>query len=235
MTPLLPRLCIGAALAVTVIASSGAARAQHPSRPWPHLPPSLDKVTIKVYDATFNQLADKVAPLYLNGHYTFDVTTCVPGTSLCNTTTVCSSDWTVTITQLRFAIKPAGIQVTGNGNASWCGVGTGFTLQTSATLSHTETVRIVHAPIPSVPQAEAIVVTVKPTSVQPVLKLGQYSVGLPIHINVAPALSFPMPLSPSLMSYETPSGPRQLRLSPIQISLITRNGYIEMQSGVSIW
>jgi hypothetical protein len=235
MTPLLPRLWIAAVLALMVIAPWGAARAQQPSFPGPRIPPSLDKVTIKVYNATFNQLADKVAPLHLNGHYTFNVTACLPGTSVCNTTPICSSDWTVTITQLRFAITPAGIQVTGNGNAAWCGVGTGFSLETSASVSHVETLRIVHAPIPAVPRTDEIVVTVKPTSVQPVLKLGGNSVALPIHINVASALSFPMPLGASLMSFETPTGPRQLRLSPTQISLIMRNGYIEIQSGVSIW
>jgi len=78
MTPCLARLSLVTALTATVLASPGTVGAQQPARPWPHVRPGLDRVTIKVYNTTFNQLADQVTPIELHGHYTLSVTTCVP-------------------------------------------------------------------------------------------------------------------------------------------------------------
>ncbi len=83
---------------------------------------------------------------------------------------------------------------------------------------------------------DAIMVTVKPTSIQPVLKYSQYTVPLPVHFDVAPALSLPpIPLTTALLSFETAAGPQQLRLTPGQVLLAKRNGYLELQSSVNLW
>jgi hypothetical protein len=125
--------------------------------------------------------------------------------------------------------------VTGTIDATWCGVNGTFALETSADARHVVILSHILSP-PVFQRHDAIMVTVKPTSIQPVLKYSQYTVPLPVHFDVAPALSLPpIPLTTALLSFETAAGPQQLRLTPGQIFLAKRNGYLELQSSVNLW
>jgi len=226
---------VGAFLGGAAILLGGSATGQPSAVVQPHRPLPSNKVILRVYESTFNGLASAVGTLKLTGHYTYRVTACVPGTSICTSTEVCSSDWTATVTNLRFTISPSKIAVTGQGHASWCGVSTPFTLETTADV--TKTSMLLGLPGRAAPRTEdAILVRVRPTDVQPVVNIPGYAVKLPIHFNVAPAFALPpIPLATSLVSFETAAGSRSLRLSPSQAAIAKRDHYLELQAGLRLW
>ncbi len=197
---------------------------------------------LKVYESAFNELADKVEPIQFKGHYAYKACTWTPFGTQC--TTICSSDWTAKVKDLRFGISPARVRITGDVEAHWCNVGFNANLETSADVRAVTTLVVVPQLHPSHGQPApgrfqgqtAIRVTVEPTSIQPVFRVSGYEVALPIHINVAPSLTLPpLPVSTASFHFETAEGPRALRLSPTHLAVVKRNGYVELQANVSLW
>ena len=228
---------VAATLVLTIALSPGAAADERPSALHPPPRPGIpDKVVLRVYESTFNGLADALGPLKLTGHYDFGVTACVPMTSLCTTTDICNSDWTVTVSHLHFSISPSKIAVTGQGDAAWCGVGSTFTLGTTAEVAKTSILIFQPGSHQASTTLDAVRVSVSPTSAQPVLGIPGYSVKLPIRIDVGPALTLPViPLTTSLVSFETAAGPQSLRLSPAAVTIVKRDHYVELHSGLRLW
>ena len=73
------------------------------------------------------------------------------------------------------------------------------------------------------------------TDIQPEFHIPGYTVPLPIHINVAPALSLPpIPVTTAVFSFETARGPESLFLTPTQIQLAKRDGYLELRADVDL-
>ena len=226
---------LGVFAAAVAIVLGGSASGQPGAILQPHRLIAPNKVILRVYESTFNGLASAVGPLKLTGHYTYNVTACLPATSICGSTQVCESDWTATVTNLRFTISPSKIAVTGQGTASWCGVSAPFTLETVAEVTKTTLILGLQGRAGTRTE-DAILVSVRPTDVQPVLSIRGYSVTLPIHFNVAPAFALPpIPLATSLVSYETATGAHNVRLSPSQSTIVKRDHYVELQTGLKLW
>jgi hypothetical protein len=180
---------------------------------------------LRIYESTFNELAERIEPLRWSGNHKFKVCTLTnPITKKCvYRQTIYDCDYQARVTNLRFDITPSRILITGDVNAEWCGVSFDNKLETTASVTYSGA-------------SDAVRVTVNPTSIQPVLKLGGYEVPLPIHMNVAPSLTLPpFPISTGLFHFATAGGPIALRLSPSHVSVSRRDGYLELQAHVTLW
>ena len=180
------------------------------------------KAAVRVYSSAFNALAAQIEPLTFNGHYTYQYCHWLPlvGTQC---VTVCSSDWSATVDQVKFSITPAQITVAGHVAAHWCGVGFGSDLSTTAQATYS-------------PLVNGVVVTVSPTSIQPKFSVGGYDVGLPVHIDVGSSLSVPpIPITTAMFAFDTAEGPQTLRLTPSDVTLTKASGYLELQANVALW
>ena len=224
----------------------------------PIRPVPTDTVVVQIYESTFNKLAGAVLPVTFNGSYTYSVSVCIPGTHDCASTDICSSDWVVTVTQIQFAIAPTGIRLTGTGNASWCHVSVGIeldttvnvalqtniavsaasaatSLQSAAPVNPSSSITSVPPSLIPLPTQTSILVSVSPTSVQPVFNIPGYTVPLPFHINIAPVLNLSaIPLAPAPVTLGTTEGTMQLQLVPSQFALFLRDHYLELQSTVQL-
>ena len=170
---------------------------------------------VRVYDSLFNQFAGQLEPMNLSGHYTFQVNVAWW------TVTVCDSDWTAQVSQLNFATSPGGTQITGSVDASWCGVSFHAPLNTSANASYSN---------------GNIWISANPTYIQPVVHILAWDVALPVSIDVSSALTLPpIPINTALFGFNTAQGFETLRLTPLNVSLTRGNGYMELDSDLSIW
>jgi len=181
---------------------------------------------LKVYESTFNELADKIEPVPFSGDYKFKVCSIPNPLGGCaQWLTICDSGWTAEVTQLDFHITPAALRITGLVKAKWCNLDINAELETTANVNYNASQR-------------AILVAVEPTDIQPSFDILGYSVRVPMHVNVAPALTLPpIPVITAFFYFETArGGPQSLRLSPSGIVLTKRDGYVELQvTNVILW
>jgi hypothetical protein len=177
---------------------------------------------IKVYESTFNELADAIEPLTASGRKRVRAT--IGPCPFCTTITICDSVWTVDVRQLHFDINTTQVDITGEVNASWCGFSFNGNLSTTGDVTYSA-------------GQNAVLVTTGSTSVKPFFELPVIGkINLPFTINAAPSLTLdPIPVSTALFSFKTARGPRSLRLTPKNIRLYKRDGYIELQSHATIW
>lgn len=170
--------------------------------------------TVRVYESTFNELAGRIQPLQLTGHYAWGC-----GFWGC----ICDSDWTATVTQLNFGITPAQVSLTGRVDAQWCGLSFNSMLNATGNVAYSA-------------GQNAILVTVNATSVQPCFPILWANVCLPVWINVSNTMSLPpIPMGVAYFRFETAAGTDTLRMAPSNISLLKRNGYVELQANVNLW
>ncbi len=170
--------------------------------------------TVKVYESTFNELAGRIEPLVLTGHYAWGC-----GFWGC----ICDSDWTATVTQLSFGITTAQATLTGRVDAQWCGLSFNSTLNTTGDVTYSA-------------GQNAILVTVNPTSIQPCFRILWANVCLPVWITVSDTMNLPpIPVGIAYFGFETARGTDTLRMTPSNISLLKRNGYVELQANVNLW
>lgn len=170
---------------------------------------------VKVYESTFNELANAIEPIHVSGRYRLEVCFiwCV---------TICDATWTADVTQLSFDITPALVSISGRVDARWCGANFTAQFATNANVSYSAS-------------QNAILVTVNPTNIQPHVNVLGFDVALPVHINVASALTLPpIPMGIAYFHFETARGPRTLHLRPYNIILTKRNGYVELQADVNL-
>lgn len=177
--------------------------------------------TLQVHQAAFNALASAVQPVTMTGQYHLTAPVWTPFGTV--HVTVCNSAWSATVSQLAFTIDSSAVRVSGRVDARWCGVSFNAAITTTASVAY-QTAQ------------EAITVTVNPTAIQPRFNVLGHNVTLPVSINIAPALSLPaLPVTTALLQIETANGPVALRMSPRNISLTRRNGYLELQGSVNVW
>jgi hypothetical protein len=79
-------------------------------------------------------------------------------------------------------------------------------------------------------------VSTSPTAIQPRFNVLGQNIALPFTIDVAPSLTLPpIPVVTGLVYFETSRGIVDLRVSPQNVTLSKRNGYVEIQGDVSVW
>jgi hypothetical protein len=186
---------------------------------------TLHSATLKIYNSLFNQFAERIEPIRFSGSYDYTVCTATnPFSGGCiYSVDVCNSNWQAEVSQLNFNITPAAIHITGIVNASWCGVNFNAPLETTANTSYSGS-------------QHAILVTLSPTDIQLRFQVFGYDVPLPVHINVSPQLSLPpIPITAASFYFETARGPQTVHLIPSQTAVAMRDGYIEVQSYVTLW
>ena len=175
--------------------------------------------TVKVYESAFNQLASRIQPVQLTGHYSWGC-----GFWGC----VCDSDWTATITQLSFSITPAQLTLSGQVSAQWCGLSYSAPVNATGNVTYSQ------------PQ-NAILITMNQTTISPCFPIllffgAPVPVCVPVGINIAGMMNLPpIPVGFAQVRLESARGNEYLRLVPSNISLQKRNGYIELQSTVTLW
>lgn len=184
--------------------------------------------TVRVYDSLLNKIADRLEPLRTNGRYQFkEGCTCLPLVG-CGCAVSVTCDWTVRVDDLKLSVQPAGIRITGDLHARWCDIPFSAPVQTTADLEY-----LSH---PTGLGTNSLVrIRVNPTSIQPRFTISGYVAKLPVHINVAPSFSWRVPVETAPFSFETSDGVQRLRLSPTQVNLIKRNGYLELQAQIGLW
>ena len=187
-----------------------------------------EPTTIKVYESTFNEFTSSIQPITVTGHYKFTVTidTFIFGK---RTITICDSNYSADVTDLDFEIETSGVQVDGDVDAEWCGLSfSSSTLNANGTIAYSSGDESVHFTFYST--------TVQPCFTVKIPVLGDRTVCLPASINIASTLNIPpLPIRTTALSFETAGGPRTIYLEPRDVSLRQRNGYIELQSYVSLW
>ncbi|HEY7647913.1 MAG TPA: hypothetical protein VID04_02820 [Methylomirabilota bacterium] len=198
--------CIGLALLLLALAPA-AARAQGG--------------TVRVYQATFNELASRIQPLTMSGRYRLQFTA---QTWLGPVTwTVCDSAWSATVTQLSFSITPGAATLNGRVDATWCNLAFNSNLAMNVDVRYE-------------PQQKLVYVSTSPTAIQPRFNVLGQNIALPFTIDVAPSLTLPpIPVVTGLVYFETSRGIVDLRVSPQNVTLSKRNGYVEIQGDVSVW
>jgi hypothetical protein len=197
--------------------------------------PAIGRGVIRVHESMLNELAKEVEPLRLSGHYEFKRGCgCVPGVG-CGCAISVSCDWTARVRDIRFDIKPSGIEVRGEVRASWCDQSFDAVASTTAEIDYVRSVLL--APRGGRPRGHEawIAVRTSPTNIQPVFRIQGYEVKLPIRINVGPSMSWRLPVSTGVLHTQTVDGMLPLRISPGAVSLVKRNGHLEVQAHVGLW
>src|SRR5436190_11239840 len=183
-------------------------------------PCAAQTTTIRVYESTFDEVAAKLQPVQLSGRHAFTVSAWTPFGPA--TMTICDSAWNATVSQLKFSITPVAVGITGRLDARWCNISFFAALSTSANVTYSA-------------GQKAMLVSVNPTSLQPSFSVLGYNVALPVFINVAPYLTLPpIPFDVAPLQFETARGPVSLRVSPENVSLNKRSGYMEIQADVVV-
>jgi hypothetical protein len=180
-------------------------------------PAAAQDATIRIFDATLNEFANELQPITLRGTYKLSLHT------FAGEVTLCESPYTVNLLQLRFATTPASVQLTGQVDATWCNLTVTAPLSTTANASYNPTQR-------------AIIATISPTSIQPHVNVLGLDVALPVSVNAPASLNIPpIPVGVGQLSLQAVHGPVKLRLEPQNVSLLKRNGYLELQTDLAVW
>jgi hypothetical protein len=197
--------------------------------------PSTATGTVRLYESALDDLAGTIEPLRAQGSYKFETgCTCVPVVG-CGCAVSVTCDYTVTVSGVKFTVRPEGVSVDGSVQASWCSIPFSAALHTTADVSYVRSVSIAPGLRRALPSRQSVQILVSPTSIQPVFRIRGYDAKLPIKINVAPPLSWKIPLGTSLFHFHGAGDEQTLRLSPTQILLLKRPGYLETQAHVSLW
>lgn len=175
--------------------------------------PSPDGI-IKIYDSTFEEFADSLGTIRESGTHPIKKTVCFVG---CVTITLCSGEWAVNISNLDFTITTGNINITGQVSGTYnCWITIPFpgTVSASSIVTYSESQRAIRIDIDSLSINVPILGTINIPS-------------------LSPSESFPV--NTAYFYFETAIGPEWLRLSPYNVSLTQRNGYIELQGNAVLW
>jgi hypothetical protein len=187
--------------------------------------------TVRVYDSLLNKIAGSLEPLRRNGSYHYEAgCTCLPVVG-CGCAVSVTCDWTVRIDDLKLSVQPARIRITGDLRANWCNIPFSAPVETTANVEY-----VSHMPsVEGLATKHFVRIRVSPTSIQPRFTISGYTAKLPIHINVGPSFSWRVPVETASFAFENVGGVQRLRLSPTQVNVIKRNGYLELQAQVGLW
>lgn len=191
--------------------------------------PTAVAETVKVYTSTFNEFSNSILPVTLSGSYKLSFTVDL-GLFGKHTITLCNSTYSATVSTLTFSISTTAVTAGGKVSARWCNI-TFADSQLNATgnVYYSAADGNVHFAFSSA--------SVKPcASIRfPVINR-TLTVCLPVNINVAPTLNIPpLAIRTTVISHESAGGQRNIFMTPRNISLVKRNGYLELQTDVSFW
>jgi hypothetical protein len=181
---------------------------------------------VRIYESLLNKIAEEMEPLRMDGSYTFKAGCTEFG---CVVRKTC--DWTARVDGLKLSVRPEGIRLTGDLSASWCDISFSAPVQTTGNVEY-----VTHMPSAEGVATQSFVrIRVDPTDIQPRFPIAGYEAKLPIDINVAPSFSWRVPVETALFAFENVGGVQRLRLTPTQVNLLKRNGYLELQAHVGLW
>ena len=181
--------------------------------------PAADADIVRVRESTFNAFVDRLQPIPITGRYAFEVTIDA-GPFGRHRMTLCNSAYGGFVQNLRFSIRPNGVQVTGTAVVGWCNLTfTGVINATGDAFYNTsdDTVRL----------------TLSSARVRPSFNLAGNNVALPVVIDIAQTLTIPaLPIGPALIGFQTTRGARYLRMEPQNVRLVKRTGLVELEADV---
>lgn len=190
-----------------------------PARP----PEAAD--TVRIYASTFDKFVNSI-PLQATGRYKFQVTINL-GLLGRHKITVCDSNYTAIVSGMKFAIAPSNVRADGDLSATWCGLSFGGKVSSTGNIYYASGDKTVRFDFWSAAVQPSFTVNVFGFT---------FTVRLPMHVNVAPTLEIPpLPVRSTRISFETADGPRNLYMTPHDVTLVKRDGYIELDSNVSFW
>ena len=132
----------------------------------------------------------------------------------------------VVIPKLKIVVDPSGIMVTGEDeaplSADWCPFSFKASLKATGHASY-------HAGL------DALCFSFDSATIQPQFSVGLGTVKLPVRINIASTLNVPcIPLGVARITYRTPGGLAMLRVVPENVVVDEHNGYVSIESDVSL-
>lgn len=174
------------------------------------LPCLAQDATFTIYDSTFNELGASLVPLKFNGRHR---------------EWFCDGKWNATLTNLVFAVSTSGVTIKGEIKGSWCDISFAGTLNASGDITYDPKNQVVIVKFESAPVELKKKVD---------LLLGTVTVSFGT-VDVAPYIRIP-PIRIGPMAIPRVRGMEvdNMAVTPIGISLVKHNGYIELYSVVSI-
>lgn len=185
------------------------------------LPAAAADGVIKIYQSTFNELGDKLTPIHFES----------PTNGSAHPIwwpwgeKLCAGDWRAKVTGVNFVITPSQVRIMGTVEATWTCV---FDFPLTGMFNTTGNVSY------SASQ-NAVRVTVNPVTLQLAWN-GPFGIQITQSIRIDQGLNIPpIPVTTASFHFETARGPARLRLTPHNIVVIKRSGYIELQADVRLW
>ncbi|MDH3514468.1 MAG: hypothetical protein OEM83_06305 [Gammaproteobacteria bacterium] len=191
--------------------------------------PVASAETVRIYTSTFNEFSNAILPVTLTGRYKLTFTIDL-GWLGRHTITLCNSAYSATVSTLTFGISTSAVTAGGKVSARWCNITFGDSqLSATGNVYYSAGDDNVHFTFTSA--------SVKPCASIRFSAIDQtLTVCLPVSINVAPTLNIPpLAIGIAVISHGSPTGQRAVFMTPNNISLVKRNGYLEFQTDVSFW
>lgn len=179
-----------------------------------------EDAVVQIKTSTFNKLASAVEPINLSGRHKLTV-----GSGRLKTT-ICDSAWSAKLKDIKFTIKPSGLDLTGEVSASWCHLSFNANLKTNGNVLYSAS-------------QSAVVVTATSSTVQPKFTVSAFgeslTVTLPVHIDIATPFNLPpIPVNSALLTIETATGDRPIRVTPQNVSLSKLDGAVELRGNLGL-
>ena len=177
---------------------------------------------LRVEESTFDEFADSIQPIQISGRYRL-TTTIDLGIFGRHTITWCDSAYAGTVDGLEFDINSARIAAQGDVAITWCNIGFGGP---GAELSATGDVFYNTA-------NSTLNFDFSSTNFQPSVNAFGFTIRLPISINIAPTFNIPpLRIGSTSLSFPTADGRRYVRVTPVNVSAVKRNGYVQLTSSL---
>jgi len=182
---------------------------------------------LEVRESAFNEAAAALEPIQFMGRKEWNVPDWVPvggGKAICN------PNYTVDLTGVKVGIAPEGVSVRAHVRARWCGQAFTADIDTTGDIEY-------------VPDRRHFLVTIAPTSVTPnfVITIDIYvdeykfEVPLPITIDLGQITVPPIRVRTFSFAFWTSKGSDELHATPRDLTLVKKDGYMELQSNVRLW
>ena len=188
---------------------------------------------IRVNQSTLKEYTDALGPIPQSGNYPLSTTirVCLPwpfdDTCWRETVTLCAGHWDATVSNINVAIRGQNESILIAAQLSGTyqcitNIQFGQQIQTTGNVYYN-------------PTSKVVTFTANPTSIYPIIHVFGYTYQLPYRINIAPPMTFTLPISTAFFHFETASGAKSLRLTPEDVMLSKKSGLIELQANVLMW
>lgn len=182
---------------------------------------------LEVRESAFNEAAAALEPVTYKGRKNWKIPDWVP---VVGGEDICDPGYTVEVTGITVGIAPEEVSVRAHVRARWCGQAFTSDVDTTGDIAYD-------------PDRRHFLVTIDPTSVTPSLvvtidvhvKEYKFEVPLPITVDLGRITVPPIRLRSFFFSYETSKGSGTLHATPRDVTLVKRNGYVELQSSLFLW